>query len=89
LTGYWLLAALTRDHFLILKGGPKKLKFCFPYISSPGDWIFKIYVSIPHNTPLIMGDRQKNFEDPITCAQDIRKTKFDLLGLFLGNPLGR
>ena len=26
-------------------------------------WIFKICVYIPHNYPLIMGDRQKNFED--------------------------
>jgi hypothetical protein len=26
-------------------------------------WIFKICVSIPHNYPLIMGDRHKNFED--------------------------
>jgi hypothetical protein len=34
-------------------------------------------VSTPHNTPLIMGDRRKNFEDPITQTQDIRKTKFD------------
>jgi hypothetical protein len=39
-------------------------------------------VSTPHNTPLIMGDRHQNFEDPSTGAQDIRKTKFDLLGLF-------
>ena len=34
------------------------------------------------NTPLIMGDRHQNFEDPSTGAQDIRKTKFDLLGFF-------
>jgi hypothetical protein len=26
-----------------------------------------------------MGDRNKNFEDPITWTQDLRKTKFDLL----------
>ena len=29
-----------------------------------------------------MGDRHKNFEDPITWTQDIRKTKIDLLGFF-------
>jgi hypothetical protein len=34
------------------------------------------------NTPLIMGDRHKIFEDPITGTQEIRKTKFDLLGFF-------
>jgi hypothetical protein len=27
-----------------------------------------------------MGDRHKNYEDPITWTRDIRKTKFDLLG---------
>jgi hypothetical protein len=39
-------------------------------------------VSPPHNTPPPIGDRQQNFEDPSTGAQDIRKTKFDLLGFF-------
>jgi hypothetical protein len=29
-----------------------------------------------------MGDRHKKFEDPITQTQDIKKTKFDLLGFF-------
>ena len=33
-----------------------------------------------------MGDRHQNFEDPSTGAQDISKTKFDLLGFF-GNTL--
>ena len=56
--------------------------FFLPYISSPGDRIFKILVSIPQNMPLIMGDRHKNFEDPITRTRDMRKTKFDLLGFF-------
>ena len=63
------------------------MKFCFPYISSPGDRIFKILVSTPHNTPLIMGDRHKNFEDPITWARDIRKTKFHLVRFFFTHPL--
>jgi hypothetical protein len=59
-------------------------QFFFPYISAPGARIFKIFVSTPHNTPLIMGDRHKNFEDPSTWSlgRDIRKTKFDLLGFF-------
>jgi hypothetical protein len=34
-----------------------------------------------------MGDRHKNFEDPITETRDIRKTKFDLLGFFVDHPL--
>ena len=41
-------------HYLItiIKGDSEKtwqIKFCFPYILSPGDRIFKILVSIPHN----------------------------------------
>jgi hypothetical protein len=54
------------------KGWAKKNltnQICFPYILSPGARIFKILVSIPHN-----------FEDPSTWAQDIRITKFGLLG---------
>jgi hypothetical protein len=31
--------------------------------------IFKILVSIPHNYYLIMGDRHKNFEDPMFFLQ--------------------
>ena len=34
-----------------------------------------------------MGDRHKNFEDPITWTQVIRKTKSDLSGFFLNHPL--
>ena len=52
------------------------MKVCLPYISSLVD--LKKFVSTPHNTSLIMGDRHKNFEDPITWTWDIRKTKFDL-----------
>jgi hypothetical protein len=37
------------------------------------------YMSTPHNTPLIMGDRQRIFEDPITWTRVIRKTKFNVL----------
>jgi hypothetical protein len=29
-----------------------------------------------------MGDRHKNFEDPINWTRDIRRIKFDLLGFF-------
>ena len=64
----------------VLKG--ETATFCFPYISAPGARIFKILVSTPHNTPLIMGDRHQNFEDSSTGAQDIKKTKFELLGFF-------
>ena len=36
----------------------KQIKFCFPYILSPGDQIIKI--SIPHNKGGIMGVDTKN-----------------------------
>jgi hypothetical protein len=61
------------------------IKFCFPYILSLGDRIFKILVYTPHNTHLIMWDRHKNVDDPTTQTQDIRKTKFDP-GRFFGPP---
>ena len=69
----------------ILKGGPKKtsqIEFCFPYISIPGDRIFKMWGLPPIIPNLIMGDRHKNFEDLINWARDIQKIKFDLLGFF-------
>jgi hypothetical protein len=70
-------------NFYILKCVPYKTswtKFCFPYISSSGDRIFKILVSIPQNKEDIMGGRHTIFEDPITWTQDMRKTKFELWG---------
>ena len=54
------------------------VKFCFPYISSSGDHIFEKIVSTPHNNPIIMADRHKNFGDPINWSRDKRKIKFDL-----------
>jgi hypothetical protein len=36
-----------------------------------------------------MGDRHKNFEDPITWTQGIRKTKFHLVRFFFTHPLQR
>ena len=47
----------------LLKGEEIKTSpiiFCFPYISSLGDWIFKVLVSIPHNKGGIMGGRHQN-----------------------------
>jgi hypothetical protein len=64
--------------FVVLFSSLFKIKCCFPYISAPGALIFKTFVSTPHNTPLIMGERHKDFEDPSTCGQDIRKTKFEV-----------
>jgi hypothetical protein len=69
-----------------LKGDQKKtlrILFCFPYILSCGHQIFNILVSTPHNTPLIMGDRDKNFEDPVPTTRVIRRTKYHLLGFYL------
>jgi hypothetical protein len=60
----------------------RHIKFYFLYISSPGDRIFKILVSTPYNTALIIRDRHKNFEDLIAWTRDIRKTKFDVSHFF-------
>jgi predicted phage-related endonuclease len=38
--------------------------------------------SVKWNTPQMMGDRHIIFEDQSTWAQDIRKTKFYMLGFF-------
>jgi hypothetical protein len=73
---------LSKKAQLSLKGVSKK-KFVFSYISAPSAPISKILVSTLHNTPLIMGDRHKNFEGSSTGGRDIRKTKFDPLGFFL------
>ena len=53
------------------------------YMSAYEHQIFEILVSTPHNTPLIMGDRHKNFEDPMTTSRDIKKTNHHLLGFYL------
>ena len=37
----------------------------------------------PHSKGGIVGGRHQHFEDPITWTRDIRKTKFDPLGVFL------
>ena len=63
-----------------------QIKFCFPYISSLSYQIFKVLMSTPHNTPLIMGDRHKNFEDPITQTRDIRETNL-IREVFFSHPL--
>jgi hypothetical protein len=47
------------------------LKFCSCHISSYKYRIFKILVSTPHNYPLIMGGRDKNFEDLMLSARDM------------------
>jgi hypothetical protein len=53
-TGWFAVVA----KYVNLKSGPKKLsqiKFCFPYILSPGALIFKILVSIPHYLWVLWG----------------------------------
>ena len=60
--------------------------FGSPYMSACEPLIFKNFVSTPHNYGLIMGDRIKNFKDPMLCGRDIRKTKYHnmkLLRFFL------
>ena len=44
--------------------------FGLPNISAGDHRIFKILVSTLHNYPLIIGDRHKNFEDPMLSGQD-------------------
>ena len=41
------------------------LNFCFAYISASIDCIFKILVPTPHNIPLIMWGRDKNYKNPM------------------------
>ena len=82
---------------LYIKGEAAKTSlatFCFPYISALGARIFKMLVSTPHNIAIIMGDRQKNCEDPSTCGWDVRKTKscerrFCCLTLYIGSVLDK
>ena len=69
-----------------LKRVPKKNlqnQFCFAYILAGKLPIFKILVSTPHNYGGIMGGKHKNFKDLMLSGQDISKTKFGLLGVFL------
>ena len=40
-------------------------------------------VSTPYNTPLIMGDRHKNFEDPMPTRRDIKRTNYHPVGFYL------
>jgi hypothetical protein len=47
------------------------LKYCSYHISSYKYRIFKILVSTPHNYPLIMWGKDKNFEDLMPPARDI------------------
>ena len=60
---------------------------CFPYILVRLHRIFKILVPTPHNTPLIIGGRDKNFEDLMQSSQDIRKTRYGGSRFFLGTTL--
>jgi hypothetical protein len=46
------------------------LNICFPYILASGDRIIKIII--------IMGDRNKNFEDPMPSTRDIKGTNYHM-----------
>ena len=59
----------------------KQINLCSPYISAPEHQLSKYFVSTPHNTPLIMGDRHKNIKDLMLSSCDI--IWFDLLGFVL------
>ena len=53
--------------------------FCFAFISARKHRIFKILVSTPDNTPLIMGGRLKNFEDPVLSGWDKQNDAGDVV----------
>ena len=59
------------------------MNFCFPQIWASIHWSFKILVPFPHNIPLIMLGRHKNFKDPINRGWDISKTKIQNGGYYL------
>ena len=48
----------------VQKKKPNRSYFVFLIFQLKWPQIHKMFVSIPHNTPLIIGDRQKQFEDP-------------------------
>ena len=61
---------------VLLKGVAKKtshLNFCFAHIAAAKHRIFKILVSTPHNIPLIMWGRHKNFKDQIYMRYEQNK----------------
>ena len=60
------------------------------YLAHPIPWsfepqIFKILVSTPHNTPIIMGGRHKNFEDPRLEGQGNMLHKIPIQMAFCNN----
>ena len=62
----------------LLKGVQKinsLLNFFFADISASAYWIFEILMPTPHNIPLIMGGRHKNFTNPINISGDMSKPK--------------
>ena len=68
-----------------MKGVKKKFKknILFSlYLGSKASDHQKV-VSIPLTQGVIMGGRLKNFEDLMIASQDIRETKFPLLGFYL------
>ena len=63
------------------------LNFCYTHISSSIHRIFKILVCTPHNTPLIMWGRHKNFKDSMYRNWDMGKTRIQMWGFFYQHPL--
>ena len=60
---------------------------CFPYILVRLHRIFKILVPNPYNTSIIMGGRDKNFEDLMQSDRDIRKTRYGRRRFFSNHSL--
>ena len=73
---YWQFSVhldLCRQNYVIAKRPPLSIS-CFPYISVRLHQIFEILVPTPYNIRIIMGGRDKNFDDPVQSDQDISKT---------------
>ena len=70
------------------KGWPNKNvqfdKFVYSISQFIQHRIFKILVSTPHNTPINIGGRHKNFEDPMMYGLKYRVHKFLKLFIFSG-----
>ena len=62
---------------------------CFPYILVRLHGIFKHFVPTPYNTHIIMGGRDKNFEDPMQSDQDRRKTRYGRRRFSKTHPLSK
>ena len=67
----------------VVQKKPNRLNFVFLISQVQVIESSKFWCLPPIISPPIMKERHNDFEDLITCTQDIRKTNFYLLGLIL------